>query len=42
MNFLSKLKQKAKELKSEAQVLLIAYSDKRTPIYTIFKLISFE
>ncbi len=29
---LSKLKQKARQLKSEAQVLIIAYSDKRTPI----------
>ncbi len=29
---LSKLKQKARQLKSEAQVLVRAYSDKRTPI----------
>ena len=28
---LSKLKHKAKQLKSEAQVLLLAYKDKRTP-----------
>ncbi len=32
MQFLNKLKQKARELKSEAQVLMIAYKDKRTPI----------
>ncbi len=32
MNILSKLKQKARELKSEAQVLMIAYKDKRTPV----------
>lgn len=32
MNVLSKLKQKAKELKSEAQVLMIAYKDKQTPL----------
>lgn len=31
MPLLKQLKQKAKELKSEAQVLLIAYKDKRTP-----------
>ena len=29
---LSKLKQKARQLKSEAQVLMIAYKDKRTPV----------
>ncbi len=32
MSILTKLKQKARELKSEAQVLMIAYKDKRTPI----------
>ncbi len=32
MNLLQKLKQKAKYLKSEAQVLMIAYKDKRTPL----------
>ena len=32
MKFFSKLKQKAKELKSEAQVLLIGYQDPRTPL----------
>jgi uncharacterized membrane protein YkvA (DUF1232 family) len=32
VNLFSKLKQKAKELKSEAQVLLIAYRDPRTPL----------
>ena len=32
MQFLTKLKQKAKQLKSEAMVLMIAYKDKRTPI----------
>ncbi len=32
MSLLTKLKQKARELKSEAQVLMIAYKDKRTPI----------
>lgn len=31
MRLLSKLKQRAKQLKSEAQVLMIAYKDKRTP-----------
>ena len=29
---LSKLKQKARHLKSEAQVLMVAYKDKRTPV----------
>lgn len=32
MGLLSKLKQKAKQLKSEVQVLMIAYKDKRTPL----------
>lgn len=32
MSLLSKLKQKARQLKSEAQVLMIAYRDKRTPL----------
>jgi uncharacterized membrane protein YkvA (DUF1232 family) len=32
VKLLSKLKQQAKKLKSEAQVLLIAYRDKRTPV----------
>lgn len=32
MRVLDQLKQKAKQLKSEAQVLLIAYKDKRTPV----------
>ena len=32
MSILTKLKQKARELKSEAQVLMIAYKDKRTPV----------
>lgn len=32
MGILSKLKQKARQLKSEAQVLMIAYQDKRTPL----------
>ncbi len=32
MNFLQKLKQKAKHLKTEAQVLMIAYKDSRTPL----------
>lgn len=32
MKLFSKLKQKAKELKSEAQVLLIAYRDPGTPL----------
>ena len=31
MNLLQRLKQKARQLKSEAQVLMIAYKDKRTP-----------
>lgn len=31
MRLLNSLKQRAKQLKSEAQVLLIAYKDKRTP-----------
>lgn len=31
MSLLSRLKQKARQLKSEAQVLMIAYRDKRTP-----------
>jgi len=32
MKFFDKLKQKARKLKSEAQVLMISYKDKRTPI----------
>jgi uncharacterized membrane protein YkvA (DUF1232 family) len=32
MNLLQKLKQKARQLKSEAQVLMLAYRDKRTPV----------
>ena len=32
MSFLMKLKQQAKKLKSDAQVLMIAYKDKRTPL----------
>ncbi len=32
MSILTNLKQKARQLKSEAQVLMIAYKDKRTPI----------
>jgi uncharacterized membrane protein YkvA (DUF1232 family) len=32
MSFLANLKQRARELKSEAQVLMIAYRDKRTPM----------
>ena len=32
MGLLFKLKQKARQLKSEAQVLMIAYKDKRTPL----------
>lgn len=32
MKLLNKLKQKARELKSEAQVLMIAYKDNRTPL----------
>ncbi len=32
MNILQKLKQKAKQLKSEVKVLIIAYKDKRTPL----------
>lgn len=32
MKLLDKLKQKARQLKSEAQVLIIAYKDKRTPL----------
>jgi len=32
MSILKNLKQKARELKLEAQVLMIAYKDKRTPI----------
>jgi uncharacterized membrane protein YkvA (DUF1232 family) len=31
MSILDKLKQRARQLKSEAQVLMIAYKDKRTP-----------
>lgn len=31
MNFLSSLKARAKRLKTEAQVLMLAYKDKRTP-----------
>lgn len=32
MQLIQNLKQKAKKLKSEAQVLMVAYKDKRTPI----------
>lgn len=32
MELLDKLKQKARQLKSEAQVLMIAYKDNRTPL----------
>ncbi|MBA2746080.1 MAG: DUF1232 domain-containing protein [Flavisolibacter sp.] len=32
MRLLAKLKQKARQLKSEAQVLIIAYKDTRTPL----------
>jgi uncharacterized membrane protein YkvA (DUF1232 family) len=32
MSLLTNLKQKAKQLKSEAQVLMIAYKDNRTPL----------
>lgn len=32
MKLLQSLKQRAKKLKSEAQVLMIAYKDKRTPV----------
>jgi uncharacterized membrane protein YkvA (DUF1232 family) len=32
MQLLTKLKEKAKQLKSETQVLMVAYSDKRTPL----------
>jgi uncharacterized membrane protein YkvA (DUF1232 family) len=32
MNLLQSLKQRAKKLKSEAQVLMIAYKDSRTPL----------
>lgn len=32
MNLLEKLKQKARSLKSEAEVLIIVYRDKRTPL----------
>lgn len=32
MNFIDRLKQKVRALKAEIQVLLIAYSDKRTPL----------
>lgn len=32
MHFIQKLKQKTKQLKSEVQVLMIAYKDKRTPL----------
>ncbi len=31
MQLIAKLKQRARQLKSEAQVLMIAYTDKRTP-----------
>jgi uncharacterized membrane protein YkvA (DUF1232 family) len=33
MRLLNKLKQKARQLKSESQVLMIAYTDKRTPVF---------
>ena len=36
MYFLSRLKQKAKKLKSDAGVLIIAYREKRTPIMAKF------
>jgi uncharacterized membrane protein YkvA (DUF1232 family) len=32
MHLIQKLKQKARQLKSEVQVLMIAYKDKRTPL----------
>jgi uncharacterized membrane protein YkvA (DUF1232 family) len=32
MQLIDKLKQQARQLKSEAQVLILAYSDKRTPL----------
>jgi len=32
VSIIARLKQKARELKSEAQVLMIAYKDKRTPV----------
>jgi uncharacterized membrane protein YkvA (DUF1232 family) len=32
MQFIKRLQQKAKQLKSEAQVLMIAYKDSRTPL----------
>ncbi len=32
MNFIARLKQKVRELKAEIQVLVFAYSDKRTPL----------
>ena len=32
MNFIATLKQKVRELKAEIQVLVFAYSDKRTPL----------
>lgn len=32
MNLIKKLRQKARQLKSEARVLMIAYKDKRTPL----------
>ncbi len=32
MKIIQRLKQKAKQLKSEVQVLMIAYKDKRTPL----------
>lgn len=33
MQLIQKLKQKARKLKSETQVLLLAYKDKRTPLF---------
>ncbi len=32
MNFITRLKQKVRKLKAEVQVLVLAYSDKRTPL----------
>ena len=32
MQLITKLKEKAKQLKSETQVLMVAYNDKRTPL----------
>ncbi|MFV5695480.1 hypothetical protein ACM55G_08600 [Flavobacterium sp. LB3P122] len=32
MQLIDKLKQQARQIKSEVQVLILAYSDKRTPL----------